>query len=185
MEKLIEKLSPLMKLSLEEAAQLAVSQGHFNIEIEHWVLAISKHPHTDLLELIKKSPDSDEGILINQLVNTVHDFQSGNTRSPAFSKNLLEALNDAWLVSSVEFDRQDITSGHLLIAVLKHGGLLHQLGRSCPEFYKLSVNEIERLADKVIGSTSESAVLAEAGANTIQGQNQNIHAAHLLSLIHI
>lgn len=177
MEKLIEKLTPLMKLSLEEAAQLAVSQGHFNIEIEHWILAIFNHSHTDVLELIKKSTESDENVLKTQLTNAVHEFQSGNTRSPAFSKNLLEALNDAWLISSVEFDRHDITSGHLLIAVLKHGGLLHQLGRACPEFYQLSVNEIERLAEKVIGSTSESVNVDQPSVTT--GQGQGVQAAHL------
>lgn len=177
MEKLIEKLTPLMKLSLEEAAQLAVSQGHFNIEIEHWMLSILKHSHTDLLELVKKNTESDEKILTEQLTNIVHNFQSGNTRSPAFSKNLLEALNDAWLISSVEFDRQDITSGHLLIAVLKHGGLMHQLGRGCPEFYQLSANEIQRHAEKVIGATSES-VLVEQPA-TPSGQGQGVQAAHL------
>lgn len=177
MEKLIEKLTPLMKLSLEEAAQLAVSQGHFNIEIEHWMLSILKHSHTDLLELVKKNTESDEKILTEQLTNIVHNFQSGNTRSPAFSKNLLEALNDAWLISSVEFDRQDITSGHLLIAVLKHGGLMHQLGRGCPEFYQLSANEIQRHAEKVIGATSES-VLVEQPA-TASGQGQGVQAAHL------
>lgn len=177
MEKLIEKLTPLMKLSLEEAAQLAVSQGHFNIEIEHWMLSILRHSHTDLLELVKKNTESDEKILTEQLTNIVHNFQSGNTRSPAFSKNLLEALNDAWLISSVEFDRQDITSGHLLIAVLKHGGLMHQLGRGCPEFYQLSANEIQRQAEKVIGATSES-VLVEQPA-TPSGQGQGVQAAHL------
>lgn len=179
MEKLIEKLSPLMKLTLEEAAQLAVSQGHFNIEIEHWMLAILNHSHTDLLELVKKSADSSEETLSIELTNTVRNFQSGNTRSPAFSKNLLEALNDAWLISSVEFDRQDITSGHLLIAVLKHGGLFHQLSRSCPELHQLSINEIERLAEKVVGSTSESVIIAENGVSGAQAQGQNIHAAYL------
>lgn len=174
MEKLIEKLSPLLKLSLEEAAQEAVSQGHFNIEIEHWMLAILKHPHTDLLELLKKCNAANSDILLNQITDTIHSFQSGNTRSPAFSKNLLEVLNDAWLVSSVEFDRQDITSGHLLMAVLKHPGLLHQLGRSCPEFYQLPISEVERLSHTIIGSTSES-VMAEQATQAPQSSP----AAHL------
>jgi len=158
MEKLIEKLSPLLKLTLEEAAQLAISQAHFNVEIEHWFISILKHPHADLLELIKKYESFDEEKFIHEISLSIESFQSGNARPPAFSKSLLEILNDAWLLSSVEFERQDITSAHLLLSVIRHGGICHQIGSSVPSIFALNDARLLDLAKKVVGATSESVI---------------------------
>lgn len=156
MDKLIEKLTPMMKLSLEESAQLAMNKGHFNIEIEHWFSSILKHPHTDLLELVKKYEGLDLDDLRASLDSSLQEFSSGNTRAPAFSKFLLEALNDAWLFSSVEHGRNDITSAHLLLAVLKHPGIARQISVSVPVLASVHVADLEAVALKVVGSTSES-----------------------------
>jgi len=175
MEKLIEKLTPILKQSLEDAAQSAVTHGHFNIEIEHWLHATLQFSHTDALELVKKCKTVDMELVQQQLAVTITTFKSGNTRAPAFSQYLLDALNQAWMISSVEFGRQDITSGALLLAIFKDGGLRRQMLASVEELGLLDLALLEQHAPMVIGSTSESVVQSRSEQRAPNGAQ----AAHL------
>jgi type VI secretion system protein VasG len=161
MEKIVEKLSPLLKISLEEAAQMAISSGNYNVEIEHWLLMILEKPHTDFGTLVRKVLDLDVEILKTELKDTARNFQSGNVRPPSFSKTLLNLSSEAWVLASVKYDHLQLTSGHLLMAILDSEEIYSQATRSSQEFCKIKAHLIEKDIGSVIGSTSESALMNE------------------------
>lgn len=159
MEKIVEKLSPLLKLSLEEAAQLAISSGNYNVEIEHWLLMVLEKPHTDLGTLLRKVPELDIESLKAELQEAAQIFQSGNVRPPSFSKILLNLASEAWVLASVTYDHRQLTSGHLLMAALNNEEIKFQIGRASQQFVKVKSHLIEENIDSVIGSTSESSLI--------------------------
>ena len=159
MEKIVEKLSPLLKLSLEEAAQLAISSGNYNVEIEHWLLMVLEKPHTDLGTLLRKVPELDIESLKTEFQEAAQIFQSGNVRPPSFSKTLLNLASDAWVLASVTYDHRQLTSGHLLMATLNNEEIKFQIDRASQQFVKVKTHLIEGNIDSVIGSTSESSLI--------------------------
>ena len=161
MEKIVEKLSPLLKLSLEEAAQMAISSGNYNVEIEHWLFMVLEKPHTDFGTLVRKVADLDVEQLKSELQDSARNFQSGNVRPPSFSKTLLNLASEAWVLASVKYDHLQLTSGHLLMAILENEEINSQIIRSSQQFFKVKAHLIEKDIGNVIGSTSESALMGE------------------------
>ena len=72
MDKIVEKLSPLLKLSLEEAAQYAISEGNYSVELEHWFYSILEKPHTDYLNLLRLNAEFDREAFANELNVSIH-----------------------------------------------------------------------------------------------------------------
>lgn len=171
MDKIVEKLTPMLKLCLEEAAQKAIGQGNYNVEIEHWFLTILEKPHTDCGKLLRLNAEFDESVFKIELNNAIQNFQSGNTRPPAFSKNLLDLASEAWILASVKYSHPVLTSGHLLMALLENSELSFSFSRSTQSFSLIKKHVIEDGIDSVIGKTSESALMNEGSS-----QNEKMKA---------
>ena len=161
MDKIVEKLSPLLKLSLEESAQSAISEGNYNVELEHWLSAILEKPHTDLISLLRLNAEFDIEVFISELKACIQNFQSGNSRPPSFSKNLLDLASEAWILASVKYSHRELTSGHLLMALLENDDLAYTFTRNCNQFNRIKKHIVEEKLPSVIGSTSESALINE------------------------
>ncbi len=161
MDKIIEKLSPLLKLSLEDAAQLAISSGNYNVELEHWLIAILKNPHTDLISLLRKTPEFEVDVFQSDLVLTAQKFQCGNTRPPSFSKSVLDLASDAWVLASVKYDHTQLTSGHLLMAIMESESSFYLLQNASDQARNIKKHLVEENISHVIGSTSESSLINE------------------------
>ena len=171
MEKIIGKLSPLLKLSLEEAAQLAITSGNYNVEVEHWLITILDKPHTDLNSLIRKVPELELDTLKFELEETAQVFQSGNVRPPSFSKRLLNLASEAWVLASVKYDHVQLTSGHLLMAILENDEARTQLGLASQHSIGIKKHLIEENLESVIGSTSESSLMSDNVLGKSAAQN--------------
>ncbi|MEZ6117678.1 MAG: hypothetical protein R3C28_14055 [Pirellulaceae bacterium] len=114
---LVSKLNETCRNSLESAAGFCLSRTNYNVEIEHWLMKILERPNTDLTTIFKHF-DVDQSRLIADLTKTIDGFKTGNARSPALSPALVEAMQNAWLYSSVEFTSHTVRTGHLLYALL-------------------------------------------------------------------
>ncbi len=162
---LIEKLNPITKASLEGAAALAMSNGQYNIEVEHWLLKIIEHPHTDLLSILEKYEIQKEAF-IKQLQYSTSEFKTGNTRPPAFSETIQKLLTQSWLLSSSEFEHNSISSGHLITALVLDSTLSAQVRYTVPELQKIKPESIKTEAAAIIGNTTESALAGRKPSQT-------------------
>lgn len=157
----VAKLSPNLRDSLEGAAGLAMSMGHYNVEIEHWLTKILEHPHTDLLKILQQY-DVEVDKVVASLAATTESLRSGNTRPPALSPNLVSLASQSWMLASVEYAQGFVSSGHLLAACLIDEGIRGQLILSIPELAVIKPDSIKDFAPKIIGTTSESALMKSA-----------------------
>ena len=114
---LVGRLDGYCKESLENAVGLCVSRGHYEITVEHLLHRLLDEPQADLPLLLRQN--GVEAIVLRQGVDRVlEDMRTGNAGRPAFSPLLLELLQDAWLLGSVDLGQSLIRSGAVLVALV-------------------------------------------------------------------
>jgi type VI secretion system protein VasG len=128
---LIAKLNSTCKKALEAAAALCVAKGHYNIELEHFLLKLLEPVDSDI-QTILRYYEVDVQTVIKQLQLTLEKLPVGNTASPALSKHILNMLEQAWVISSLKLGQQGIRSGAILYALIDIDPLRGIILESCP-----------------------------------------------------
>jgi type VI secretion system protein VasG len=118
---LLGRLNPFCSRCLEAAAGLCVSRSHYEVTLEHFLAKILDDAQVDL-SLILHHYGIDPGRLASSVDQTLEEFRRGNAAKPVFSPLLLEWLQDAWLIASVDQGETQIRSGSLLISLLMNPG---------------------------------------------------------------
>ena len=164
---LLKRLNPYCTRSLENAAGLCVSRGNYEVTIEHLLLKLIEDPSRDF-QMILRHFEIDPARVEKNIQHAVEQDRTGNPGKPVFSPLLIEWMEDAWLIASVELGMGDIRSGVLIVALLSnpnrygYGEYMEQLGT-------IPAGELRRhLPDITAGSSEESTVMGvkkpDAGA---------------------
>ncbi|MBB5019919.1 type VI secretion system protein VasG [Chitinivorax tropicus] len=144
---LISKLTPISRGAAERAANLCVSRGHYEVDIEHLFLSLLEEDDSDLCWLCKKYGIS-KTQLERDLAHELTQFKNGNTRTPVFSPHLPKLLEQAWLLASIESETSRIRSGHLLLALLTEPELQQLAHRASRLYAQFPLEELKhKLAD--------------------------------------
>ncbi len=118
---LLARLNPYCTRSLEAAAGLCVSRTHYEVTVEHLVAKLLDEPQSDI-PLALKHFEIEVSRLSQALDRTLEEFRTGNAAKPVFSPLLMEWLQEAWLLGSIDLGESRIRSGILLLALLRHPG---------------------------------------------------------------
>lgn len=164
---MVERLSPYLRQSLEEAASLCMTRSHFTIEIEHWLLSLLSDFESDIslfLACAKIDPQS----IKNDFNKSLEKLKSGNMRSPAFSEYTVTLIREAIMASSLEFKDSEVRSFHLFYALCFNSNLKRLAFSISPIFEtfekrqfltfhpELLANKNEKLEDELQSSDSRS-----------------------------
>lgn len=113
---LVERLNPVCRHMLEEAAALCVNHQGAEIRIEHLLLKAIDTPLSDVrLILNRAGVDLDEARTLLQ--PNEHD-KTLNPGYPSFSPLLVEWLQDSWLLASAQMRHAQLRSGVMLLVLL-------------------------------------------------------------------
>ncbi len=145
LKSLIEKMTPAMRDSLERAAGLCMAQSHYNVEIEHWLLALLDQFNHDAGWLLTRF-EVDQETLKQQLMISLEHFQGGSTRPPALAPALVNMVQQGWLLGSVDFGQGLLTTAHCLTALLLQESSRHLLLTSVPSLSPLVPQSVRELA---------------------------------------
>jgi len=122
---LIGKLNRPCKQALEGAAALCVTQEGYEVGIEHVLARLVESPDHDLQTILRHA-GLEVPHLTRAIQRSVEGGRRGNTGRPVFSPLLIEWLQDAWLLASVELGLAQVRSGVLIAALLanpnRYGG---------------------------------------------------------------
>jgi type VI secretion system protein VasG len=118
---LLDRLGRQATIYLNNAAGLCVSMGHREVTVEHFFLKALEDPSSELSLLIRQS-GGETARLIAAFTSDVESLQGGSGGKPVFSPLLLDMLQDAWLVASLELGGASVSSGAVLLAVLVKPG---------------------------------------------------------------
>ena len=106
---LLNRLNHLCKRSLDAAAGQCVSRGHYEVSIEHFLLQLLDDPKSDICMALAYF-EIDPARIRKSLQRILEGFRSGNPGKPVFSPLVLDWLQDAWLIGSVDLRLSSIQS---------------------------------------------------------------------------
>ncbi|MBW3776040.1 type VI secretion system ATPase TssH [Aeromonas veronii] len=113
---LVERLNPICRHMLEEAAALCVNHQGAEIRIEHLLLKMLETPLSDVRQILKRA-EVEVGELKSLLQPSAADNGYGQGY-PSFSPLLVEWLQDSWLLASAELQHGQLRSGVMLLVLL-------------------------------------------------------------------
>ncbi|HDT5889153.1 type VI secretion system ATPase TssH [Aeromonas dhakensis] len=113
---LVERLNPICRHMLEEAAALCVNHQGAEIRIEHLLLKMLETPLSDVRQILKMAEvDVEELKTLLQPSPVDNGYGQGY---PSFSPMLVEWLQDSWLLASAELQHAQLRSGVMLLVLL-------------------------------------------------------------------
>ncbi|WP_421166569.1 type VI secretion system ATPase TssH [Aeromonas dhakensis] len=113
---LVERLNPICRHMLEEAAALCVNHQGAEIRIEHLLLKMLETPLSDVRQILKVAEvDIEELKALLQPSPADNGYGQGY---PSFSPMLVEWLQDSWLLASAELQHAQLRSGVMLLVLL-------------------------------------------------------------------
>ncbi|ARW82475.1 type VI secretion system ATPase TssH [Aeromonas salmonicida] len=113
---LVERLNPICRHMLEEAAALCVTHQGAEIRIEHLLLKMLDTPLSDVRQILKRA---DVGVDELKTLLQPAGADSGYAQGyPSFSPLLVEWLQDSWLLASAELQHAQLRSGVMLLVLL-------------------------------------------------------------------
>ncbi|NOJ19834.1 type VI secretion system ATPase TssH [Vibrio jasicida] len=166
---LIQRLHPIAKVALEDAAALAVSEKATEVQIEHYLLSLLERPNSDF-DVLLSHFDCSENLLRQSIRSTLDTNARGNGSKPVFSALLIEWLQESWLVSSLDLSETQIRSGALLLTLvsnpLRYGqhGYASILEAVNPDSLKRNFAELTSHSIEAQVATSEKTQAREDGS---------------------
>lgn len=166
---LIQRLHPIAKVALEDAAALAVSEKANEVQIEHFLLSLLERPNSDF-DVLLAHFDCSENILRQSIRSTLDTSPTGNGGKPVFSALLIEWLQESWLVSSLDLSQTQIRSGALLLTLVSNPLRYGQHGYAAilesvnPDSLKRNFGELTSQSLEAQVATSEKTQAREDGS---------------------
>ncbi len=116
---LIQRLHPIAKVALEDAAALAVSEMANEVQIEHYLLSLLERPNSDF-DVLLAHFDCSENLLRQSVRSSLDGTSTGNGGKPVFSSLLIEWLQESWMMSSLDLSQTHIRTGALMLTLVSN-----------------------------------------------------------------
>ncbi|TAK91418.1 MAG: type VI secretion system ATPase TssH [Aquabacterium sp.] len=153
---LISKLNDTTRRAAERAASLCMARGHYEVDLEHFMLALLEQPQSDLTVLCQRFAVSSTE-LQRDLEAELSRFKTGNSRTPVFSSHLPVLLEHAWLIASLESHTARIRGAHIVLAMLTEPTLSQLAMRSSKLFARFKLDELKHKMSEVTRGSEEAA----------------------------
>jgi type VI secretion system protein VasG len=166
---LISKLDDTCRLAAERAANLCMSRGNYEVDLEHLFLALLEQPQSDFVLIARRSGIAPEA-LERDLSDEISQFKTGNSRTPVFSQHIPKLFEHAWLIASLDSETSRIRSGHLLLALMTEPELSQLAYRGSKLFVRFKVDALKHdFAKLTEGSQEAGQTLRNADAGAGEG----------------
>jgi len=152
----LARLNPACKGAMDIAAELCVKQTHFNVEVEHFIVALLDGGAPDLALLLHHF-EVDAGTVRSQAQRCLDGFKRGNGRTPAMSPNFMALFQEAWLLGITLLGTQQIRSGTVLLALLEHDSLRGMLIDTAPALLAIAREHLKTALPGLLATSTEDA----------------------------
>ena len=142
LKSLIDRLTPTARQAIEQAASRALARTHFEIEIEHVLLAMFDQDDNAALAALR-ALGADLARVERELDAALDNFRSGNTRNPVLSSWLPKWLEKAWLLASAEHGEDDVSTLDLMLALWQDDALRGALQSGAPALARQDAGRLQ------------------------------------------
>ncbi len=159
---LFGKLNSLAYKSVESATVFCKMRGNPYVELVHWLNMVLQLQDSDLHHIVNHY-DLDPSRLASDMTASLDSLPRGATSISDFSPHLEDAVERAWVYSSLLFNESQVRTGHMVIALLKAPGLKAVLPGISTEFNKIKVEDLSDSFGAVVDGSPEDALAAQDG----------------------
>ena len=153
LKSLIQRLNPICREELENAAGYALLKTHYDVEVEHWLKKLLVNDQSDIPEILR-SFDVNVAELNVALDRIIDKFRVGNSRAPGLSPTLVDLIKQSWLLSSIEMSSGTIRSGHVFLVALTEERL--RLSDSFQDLKKIQLDRLRAEFRKITERSCET-----------------------------
>ena len=146
---------------IETATSFCKMRGNPYVELVHWLHVLSQDSRNDL-GAIRTRFQIDDAKLARDIVANLDQLPRGASSISDFSSHLMDAVQQAWLYTSLQFGGSKVRSGHLLYGILKTDGLKNLLFTISPEFRKIQTDVLGTDFEKITAGSTEVGSEAQA-----------------------
>ncbi|MCK5817726.1 MAG: type VI secretion system ATPase TssH [Psychromonas sp.] len=155
LNKLVEKLNPTVRSSLEHAAAICHSRSQFTVEIEHWLQAMIDQESPDV-NLIFQTFSIDKDKLLNDLRLGLEKVKTGNSAAPSLSPHIVGLLRQTWLNTTIEFNDIQIRTAYIIYTLLSDDSLSSLITRSAKTLFDLDPAQLLSAWPELANQSDES-----------------------------
>ncbi|MBC2741656.1 MAG: type VI secretion system ATPase TssH [Desulfosarcina sp.] len=160
---LFGKLNSLAYKSVESATVFCKMRGNPYVELVHWLHMVLQLQDSDLHHIVNHY-DLNPSRLASDMTSSLDSLPRGATSISDFSPHLEEAVERAWVFSTLLFGESQVRSGHMVIALLKAQGLKAGLPGISSEFSKIKVEDLSDKFASIVEGSPEDALAAQDGS---------------------
>ena len=168
---LIGKLNESARLALEAALGFAMSQTHYDVEIEHYLMKLLDSSDGDFAFILKHF-GVDKSRLSAELTRSLDKLKRGNARTPAVSPSVRKMLTEAWTIGSIDFDATRIRTGFAILALLSDEELSRVVRDVSKELQKIQADSLKKDFESIVANSAETEEMAVEEAAAPQGGEQ-------------
>ncbi len=169
---LFRRLSPVLTRAVEQGAGLCLARTHYEIAPEHVLVSLLDHPDADVAKILS-AEGIDPGQVRRELSQALDDLRSGNGGRPVFSPLLIELLQDAHLIASLNRSEPHTRSGILLLAFVNRLAS-YSSGRPSRSLEKVGKERLREEFDVLASGSSEEIGGREAGKDGLSEEGTAI-----------
>ena len=159
---LFGKLNSLAYKSVESATVFCKMRGNPYVELVHWLHMVMQLADSDLHQIIKYY-ELNSARLASDMTSSLDSLPRGATSISDFSPHLEEAVERAWVYSTLLFGESHVRTGHVVIALQKTSGLKAILPGISPEFSKVKVEDLSGNFASIVDGSPEDQLAAQDG----------------------
>lgn len=160
----IQRLNPACRQALEEASSLCISQRGTEVTVAQMVSCLLDQPLGDVRLLLRQA-----GLNVDEARAALArgaSYQAENSdQYPTFSPLLIELLQEAWLLGSLELGQTDIRGGSLFLAALLNAARYLPLS-AVSSFESVNREALRKNFNALLADSSETRA-AGASAGTV------------------
>ncbi|MCF7918861.1 MAG: type VI secretion system ATPase TssH [Candidatus Cloacimonetes bacterium] len=156
--KLFSKLNAYCMNSMQSSAGMCVSNGNYEVTIDHLLYKLLDNLESEIA-LILEANEIEISRLSRQILKSIEHQKTGNSSKPSFSRQLIELFEESWMFCSLELEEYKISSGIILLTLLRKRSLSAELDyyellsslssdRIVKDFSEISLKSIELEKEK-------------------------------------
>ncbi len=156
---IIKRLTRTCTAALESGVVHSINARQYEVTVEHMFNALLENPDSDVAFLAMHY-DLDPAGLKTTLQRTMESLRVGNSGKPNFSPSMLEWMQDAFTVGSMNYGFGAVRSGVLFLRLLEQGSKYTTSGIST-QLAGIPKDELKKDLPKICAGSKED---AESGA---------------------
>jgi len=156
---LFGRLNPLAYKAIESATVFCKLRGNPYVELVHWMHQILQVEDSDLHRIVRGF-ELNPSQLAHDITESLDRLPRGATSISDLSAHVEEAAERGWVYGSLLFGEAQVRTGHIIVGVLKTGGLRNALLGISRQFAKVKPDTLCDDFARVTDGSPESGMAA-------------------------